>query len=184
MSSRCYYNRLRFQLENTFHKQPLFSGLGGWKRLLKFPHEFFPFADLRICAISTGFGIEGKALVDFHDHEHTRAEQINLHVDDAGIFDAGGNFRPDFFVMTAILGDQSRIILEIECEAISFIHHEYSSRVIKKWYREPHPSGQSTIEMYIATVDDYMLPGYVTGLCRHEEQNHSSNFVRFGHPLA
>src|SRR6267154_1591267 len=45
-------------------------------------------------------------------------------------------------------------------------------------------SGQSTIQMYVATVDDHMLPGYVTGLCRHEKQNHSSNFIRFGHPLA
>src|SRR5882762_7710785 len=137
MSSRCYYNRLRFQVENTFHEQPLFSGLGGRKRLLKFPHEFFPFADLGICAVSAGFGVERKSLVDFHDHEHARAEQINFHVDDAGIFDTGGNFRPDFFVMTAILGAQRRIILEIECEAISFIHHEYSSRVTKRWYREP-----------------------------------------------
>src|SRR5882762_7667871 len=135
--------RLWFELENAFHEQPLFSGLGGWKRLLKFPHEFFPFADLGICAVSTGFGIEGKALVDFHDHEHTRAEQINFHVDDAGIFDAGGNFRPDFFVMTAILGDQSRIILEIECEAISFIHtsiHHESQRngIASPTFRSEH----------------------------------------------
>src|SRR5712675_49285 len=175
---------LRFQLENTFHKQPLFSGLGGWKRLLKFPHEFFPCADLGICAVSVGFGVEGKALVDFHDHEHTCAEQINLHINDAGISDAGGNFRPDFLMVTAILGYQCRVILEIECEAVSFIHHAYSSRVTKKGSSGAPPSGQSTIEMYVATVDDHMLPGYVTGLCRHEEQNHSSNFVRFGHPLA
>src|SRR5229473_7102591 len=38
--------------------------------------------------------------------------------------------------------------------------------------------------MYIATVDYHMLPGYVTGLRRHEEQNHSSNFVGIGHALA
>src|SRR5258707_13381476 len=38
--------RLRFQLKNAFHEQPLFSGLGGWKRLLKIPHAVFPFAVL------------------------------------------------------------------------------------------------------------------------------------------
>src|SRR5258707_12699078 len=59
--------RLRFQLENAFHEQPLFSRLGGRKRLLEFPHEFFPFADLGICAVGAGFSIEGKSLVDFHD---------------------------------------------------------------------------------------------------------------------
>src|SRR6266849_6181946 len=116
--------RLRFQLENTFHKQPLFSQLGGWKRLLEFPHELFPFAHLGICTVGAGFRVEGKSLVDVHDHEHACAEQINLHIDDPGIFDAVGNFRPDFLMVTAILGDQRRVILEIECEAISFIHHE------------------------------------------------------------
>jgi len=44
-------------------------------------------------------------------------------------------------------------------------------------------SCQSTIQMYVATVDDHMLPGYMTGLRRHEKQN-IQQFVRFGHPLA
>src|SRR5712675_3687867 len=37
--------RLRFQLENTFHEQTFFAGLGGWKRLLKFLQECLKFAE-------------------------------------------------------------------------------------------------------------------------------------------
>src|SRR6476661_533123 len=65
--------RSLFKLENSFHQQPLFTRLGICKRLLKFPHQFFPFANLRILAILICFGRKGKSLVHFHHHEHARA---------------------------------------------------------------------------------------------------------------
>src|SRR6266404_313303 len=66
--------RLRSQLENSFHQQPLFARFGLLQRLLKRRHQFFPFADFGICAICFGFGVEGKPLVHFHHHEHARSE--------------------------------------------------------------------------------------------------------------
>ena len=65
--------RLLFKFENSFHSQPLFAGPGFRKRLLKFPHQFFPLPHLRILEVSFRFSPKRELLVDFHHHEHARA---------------------------------------------------------------------------------------------------------------
>src|SRR6266849_4478856 len=55
MSSPPFMSRsvaLLFELENLFHQQPLFARLGVGQRLLKFPHQLFPFANFRIIAVA------------------------------------------------------------------------------------------------------------------------------------
>src|SRR6266852_3833260 len=51
---------LLFELENLFHQQPLFAGLGLGQRLLKFPHQFFPFTNFGVIAVGTRFRRKGK----------------------------------------------------------------------------------------------------------------------------
>src|SRR5580698_1324957 len=94
-----------FKLEYFFHQQPFFSWLVLRKRRLKFPHQLFPLAYLRIFTILFHIRIEGKSLVHLHDHEHARAEQIDLHVFDSGVLDALRDLRPDFLVVAPILRD-------------------------------------------------------------------------------
>ena len=61
-------------------------------------------------------------LVDLHDHEHPRAEQINLQVFDTRILDALCDFRPNLFMMPSILSNQLRIVFQVESQAVSFAH--------------------------------------------------------------
>src|SRR6266436_1569743 len=49
---------LWFQLENSFHEQPLLAWLCLREGLLEFPHQFLPFADFGTCTVCFGFGGE------------------------------------------------------------------------------------------------------------------------------
>src|SRR6478672_10693318 len=48
---------LLVQTENLLHRQPLLTRFGFPKRLLKAPHQFFPFADLRIRGIGARLSV-------------------------------------------------------------------------------------------------------------------------------
>src|SRR5579862_1145025 len=74
-----------FQFKNAFHAQPFLAWLCFWQRLLESPHELLPSLHLRILLIGLGFLFKRKTLVYFHDHEHARAEQVNLQIFDAGV---------------------------------------------------------------------------------------------------
>lgn len=89
--------RSLFQLKDAFHGQPFLTRLGVGESLLELPHEGFPLLDFGIRTVGAGFGSEGEAVVHVHDHEQASAAEIDLHVFDAGVADALGDFRTRFF---------------------------------------------------------------------------------------
>src|SRR5260370_1669865 len=107
-----YYD-LFFKLEDSFHQHPLFAGLSIWRRLLKFPHQLFPLAHLRIFAVSNRFLLEGESLADFHNHEHPRTVQIYLHVFDSSFLDALRALSPDFSVVALVFWCRLWTVLSI-----------------------------------------------------------------------
>src|SRR5215471_11909713 len=114
--------RLTFQFEYSFHLEPLLTWHGFWKSLLKFPHEFFPLLHFRIRTVRRSLCFEGKALLRFHDHEHPCSEEIDLHVTNARVANTPGDLGPDLLVVAFVLGDQLRIVFQIEGETETASH--------------------------------------------------------------
>src|SRR3954463_8131271 len=110
------------QLEDSLHQHPFFARLGFRKGLLKLPHQILPLLHLRAKAVGFGLRCKRKLFADLHDHEHTSAQQIDLHVFDAGIFDALDNLGPDLLMMALVLGNKLGVILEIESQTEATLH--------------------------------------------------------------
>ena len=113
---------LLFELEDAVHEEPFLAGFGLGRRLLELPHQSLPLADSGIGGVGLGLSCEGKFSVHFHDHEEARAEEIDFHVLDAGVADAAGDFRPDFLVIAAVFGDELRVVLQVQGEAVAGGH--------------------------------------------------------------
>src|SRR5690348_8611334 len=113
---------LSLELEDALQELPLFAGLGVRQRLLELPHQLLPLANFGIRGVGFGFRCKREFVVHFHDHEHARAEQINLHVLDARVADALADFGPDFLMIAPVFGDELRIVFQVQREAAAFGH--------------------------------------------------------------
>jgi hypothetical protein len=72
--------------------------------------------------ISPGFRFEREVLVHFHNHEHARSEQINLHIFDTRVLDALEDLGPDVLVMTFVFRNQFGVVFQIKREAETSLH--------------------------------------------------------------
>src|ERR1019366_4608862 len=113
---------LALQLENPLHQHPFLTGSSLRQRLLKSPHEILSLLHLGVQPICSGFCLEREVLIDLHDHEHSRAEKIDLHVHDARISDALYNLRPDFLMVPFVVGDRRWVVFEIQRKTESSVH--------------------------------------------------------------
>ena len=57
------------------------------------------------------------------DHHHEpSAEQVNVHVDDAGVSKAGADFGPDFAVVRLVALDEDGVVLQVDGEHAARYH--------------------------------------------------------------
>jgi hypothetical protein len=63
--------------------------------------------------IGPAVGLEREMFIHFHDHEHARAEQMNLQGLNARVLDAPRDFGPDFVVISPVFRDQFWIVLQV-----------------------------------------------------------------------
>jgi hypothetical protein len=80
------------------------------------------FCTLGFCRSALAFLLEREALVNFQDHEHTCAEQVDFQVLNSGVLDALRDLGPDLFVVFLVFSNQGWIVLKVEYEAEAASH--------------------------------------------------------------
>ena len=75
------------QFKYGLHQEPPFAVFGLGQGLLQFPHHVFPSLHVRVGGIHLCFPGKIKPVGGFDNHEHPRAEPVNLHGRDARIQD-------------------------------------------------------------------------------------------------
>ena len=106
-AAACGYSNLKTRSINIHFSPGFASGSGLWNFHMSRSHS----CTLGLRAVRLGLRIERKPLVHFHDHEHARAQEVNLHVLDAGVANALRDLRPNPLMMPPVFRDQLRIVL-------------------------------------------------------------------------
>ena len=109
-------------MENTLHALPFFCTPGGGISALKAGHKGFPFCLSRSCSHARHHFVPTVGCGEFHDHEKTGAEEVNLHFEHSAVFDALQNFGPDPFSRVPMLvgGHQLGVVFQIQG-----LHHTF-----------------------------------------------------------
>src|SRR5262249_51783047 len=115
--------RFRAEVEDRLHRGPPFlvSRLG--YALLHGTHELVPFPGPRVIVDPREVSLGIEAVVRLHVHEEPPAEQIDPHLCDADLAQAGRHLGPDLAMMLPVPLDQGRVIHEQQCPAEALRGH-------------------------------------------------------------
>src|SRR5439155_7240407 len=104
------------ELEDRFHQRPPFARLSAWRGLLKRFHQRFPFGDSRARRDVRGEAAPEIAAVSVDHHHEPPAEQVDLHLANAGAPQAAHHFGPYAIVVRFVGLDRCGIVAEIDGE--------------------------------------------------------------------